>query len=59
MKRANIEITLLSPVDPECLGSVVSVGRVKGNGLGLTPFMTPQTEREDGFEKGAQTHMGP
>jgi hypothetical protein len=35
------------------------VGRVKGSGLGLAPFMTPQTEREDGFEKGAQSHMGP
>lgn len=56
MKRASIEITLLFPVDPERLGSVVSVGRVKGNGLGLTPFMTPQSKQEDGFEKGSDPH---
>ena len=58
MNRANIETTLLFPVDPEHLGSVVSVGRVKGNGLGLAPFVTPQTKQEDGFEKGAQPHTG-
>lgn len=29
-KRENTETTVLFPVDPEYLGSVVSVGRVKG-----------------------------